>query len=611
MITVTRLKQLYCLAVLSCLLPLSVFALDDQSRTPSSSSAAPNILLVVLDDAGFMDFGAYGSDTLTPNIDTLGQAGTMFTRYYTYPLCAPSRAALLTGQDNHDVGIGTLTEALTDDMRQAPAYSMTWQDSQPTIATRLKSAGYQTFITGKWGIGDIGVNLPHRFGFDRSFVLDATGASNYESKSYLPLNTEAKWFEDGERITTLPEDFYSSKDIVDKMIGYLNDANSDQPFFSYLSFQALHIPVQVPKEYRDKYDGVFDRGWDAMREERFHRAIELGLVADTARLAEPTYNQRPWDSLSEEEQSWWARSMQVNAGMMEAADFHLGRLLSHLETIGKLENTIVIVTSDNGPEYNTIGQTSPPFLRLFETAWMAYEGWYLDYETLGEPGSMGAIGHEWASVSAAPFHLFKFSAAEGGVRVPMVISGPSIENRGFVNSMAHVADITPTILDLAGLPLEHDEFAGRSLKPLLHGETDQVYGEDEGFAIEVSGNAALYRGNWKITRTLPPFGDGEWALYDVASDPGETINVANQYPVLFQDMLAEFELYQDDVGVYQLAPGETARSQITMNATFAIIANYWYLILALNLVIMLGVYGLYRGLKFLIRSRMGSTKRPI
>ena len=179
--------------------------------------ARPNILLVLLDDAGFMDFGAYGSDTATPNIDELGQAGVMLSRYYTHPQCGPTRASLLTGQDNHVVGAGSLTEVLTDEMRALPAYSMRWQEDQKTIASRLKAAGYQTFVTGKWGIGDIGANLPHRFGFDRSWVLDSTGSSNYRAKSYLPLYKEVKWFEDGERVS-LPEDFYSSRNIVDKML---------------------------------------------------------------------------------------------------------------------------------------------------------------------------------------------------------------------------------------------------------------------------------------------------------------------------------------------------------------------------------------------------------
>ena len=570
--------------------------------------ARPNILLVLLDDAGFMDFGAYGSDTATPNIDELGQAGVMLSRYYTHPQCGPTRASLLTGQDNHVVGAGSLTEVLTDEMRALPAYSMRWQEDQKTIASRLKAAGYQTFVTGKWGIGDIGANLPHRFGFDRSWVLDSTGSSNYRAKSYLPLYKEVKWFEDGERVS-LPEDFYSSRNIVDKMLEYVDEADPDRPFFGYLAFQAIHIPVQVPPEYIDKYDGVFDRGWDVMREERLQKAIELGLVPEGTRLSDKAHNSRSWDALGDEEKAYWSRVMQVNAGMMEAADFHLGRLLDHLQTQGQLDNTIVVVTSDNGPEYNTLGKTSPPASLAVERAWMAIEGWDVTYENLGQPGSMGAIGQEWASVSAAPFHLFKFNASEGGLRVPMVVSGPGIETLGFVGGRSQVADIAPTLLDAAGVAFTPDEFYGRSLMPMLTGQADEVYGEKDSFAFEVSGTAALYRENWKITKTPEPFGDGEWHLYDITTDPSETTDVAAQHPGVFQEMLNEYQSYANEVGVFEMAAGDSARKQLTINGIKKFSANYWYVLLALLAALAATLYGMFRMFKLVVGRRLARQER--
>jgi arylsulfatase/uncharacterized sulfatase len=570
--------------------------------------ARPNILLVLLDDAGFMDFGAYGSDTATPNIDELGQAGVMLSRYYTHPQCGPTRASLLTGQDNHVVGAGSLTEVLTDEMRALPAYSMRWQEDQKTIASRLKAAGYQTFVTGKWGIGDIGANLPHRFGFDRSWVLDSTGSSNYRAKSYLPLYKEVKWFEDGERVS-LPEDFYSSRNIVDKMLEYVDEADPDRPFFGYLAFQAIHIPVQVPPEYIDKYDGVFDRGWDVMREERLQKAIELGLVPEGTRLSDKAHNSRSWDELGDEEKAYWSRVMQVNAGMMEAADFHLGRLLDHLQTKGQLDNTIVVVTSDNGPEYNTLGKTSPPASLAVERAWMAIEGWDVTYENLGQPGSMGAIGQEWASVSAAPFHLFKFNASEGGLRVPMVVSGPGIETLGFVGGRSQVADIAPTLLDAAGVAFTPDEFYGRSLMPMLTGQADEVYDENDSFAFEVSGTAALYRGNWKITKTPEPFGDGEWHLYDITTDPSETTDVAAQHPGVFQEMLNEYQSYANEVGVFEMAAGDSARKQLTINGIKKFSANYWYVLLAFLAALAATLYGMFRMFKLVVGRRPARQER--
>ncbi len=177
----------------------------------------PNILLVVVDDAGFMDFGAYGSDTKTPNIDQLSRSGAMFTRFYTSPQCGPSRAMLLTGQNSHSVGMGSIAEVMNESMRALPAYSLKWKDDQATIASQLRTVGYQTYASGKWGIGYIGENLPNRFGFDRSWVLDSTGSNNFNNQSYLPAYDQMKWFEDGKQVS-LPDDFYSSRNIVDKMI---------------------------------------------------------------------------------------------------------------------------------------------------------------------------------------------------------------------------------------------------------------------------------------------------------------------------------------------------------------------------------------------------------
>lgn len=564
-------------STLYLLLLLLTLSLPSQA---SENKSQPNILLVVLDDVGFMDFSAYGSDTATPNIDKLGNAGTMFTRYYTSPLCGPSRASLMTGQSPHQVGAATLTEVLTNEMRALPAYSMTWSDQQQTIASRLKSVGYQTFVSGKWGIGDIGANLPHRFGFDRSWVLDSTGSSNYQAKSYLPHYLEVEWYEDGQRIS-LPDDFYSSRNIVDKMIQYVDEADTNKPFFGYLSFQAIHIPLQVSKEYIDKYNGVFDKGWDIMREERLQKAIDLGLVPQTTTLSNGAYNKRDWQSLTADQKAYWARVMQVNAGMLESADFHLGRLVEHLDTKGQLDNTIILVTSDNGPEFNTLGKTSKPAVKAFEKFWMALEGWDVSYENLGQVGSLAAIGHEWASVSAAPFHLFKFNASEGGLRVPLVVSGPGIANNGMLDIRSQVADITPTLLDFAGIEYNPDDFYGRSLKPVLTGQSNEVYSEEDAFAFEVSGTAALYKGNWKITKTPAPFGNGEWYLYDLSVDPGETNNVAAANPEIFQSMIKEYHAYATKVGVFELPPGEGSRKQLVINAIKGTAKNYWYLLAGL------------------------------
>ena len=356
----------------------------------------PNILVVLFDDAGFMDFGAYGSDTRTPTIDSLAKKGATLSRFYASPFCGPSRAMLMTGMDNHQVGMGTLVETVTKEAREHPSYSMRWNEGQTTVASLLAKAGYQTYVTGKWGIGETGANLPNRFGFHRSYVMDATGGSNYDNSHYLLGYDRVEWFEDGKPIS-LPEDFYSSRNLVDKMIEYVDAGKPDKPFFAYLSLQAVHIPVQVPRPYVDAYDGVFDEGWDVMREKRLQRAIDIGLVPPTAKLAPTPKTHRAWASLNLKEKAAATRNMQVNAGMITAADEHVGRLLAHLKSTGKLDNTLVIVTSDNGAEgadYNFTG-----LQKVAMSGIELIEGFDSSPENAGQKASLTAIGPECVAAS--------------------------------------------------------------------------------------------------------------------------------------------------------------------------------------------------------------------
>ncbi|MEL6472506.1 MAG: arylsulfatase [Pseudomonadota bacterium] len=533
----------------------------------------PNILVVLFDDVGFTGFGAYGGDAQTPNIDALAQSGTLFSRYYSSPFCGPSRAMLMTGMDNHQTGMGTLVETVTPEQSELAGYSMIWDDDQETIASQLSDAGYRTYVSGKWGVGAKGKNLPDRFGFDRSYVMDSTGGSNYDHTHYLPGYPKVSWYEDGEPIQ-LPEDFYSSRNLVDQMIDYIDEGEADQPFFGFLSLQAVHIPVQAPTEFIDKYDGVFDAGWDVMREERWQRTMELGLVPETTVLAPVHKDHRAWDDLSPDEQATAARQMQVNAGMIEAADFHIGRLLDHLEATGQLDNTIVVVTSDNGPE-SGVTKFGNPLYDLMLMGIHGLEGFDTSPENMGLPGSLTAIGPEWASVSASPFNLYKFYSSEGGLRVPLVIAGPGVETTGIKDAPVHVADLMPTLLDAAGVDYDSGALYGRSILPVLAGETDQTRGEDESFGVEVSGNAALYRGSWKLVRTALPRGDFTWRLFDLSVDPGETTDLAAENPELFAAMRAEYEAYSSETGVLDLAREDYAQAQLFGNLINRIIGKYW------------------------------------
>lgn len=555
---------------------LAVLLLLGSAQAPALAqdqpARRPNILLILFDDVGFSGIGVYGGDERTPRIDSLAQRGVILSRYYTSPFCGPTRAMLMTGMDNHQVGIGTLVETVTPEMQSAPGYSMRWQADQQTIGTMLAQAGYQTYVTGKWGIGEIGANLPDKFGFERSYVMDATGGGNYDAKPYLPGSHSVEWFEDGAPIT-LPQDYYSSRTLVDKMIEYVDAGDPNRPFFGYLALQAAHMPIQTPVEYVDRYNGVFDRGWDVLREERLRRAIDRGLVPPTTKLKPAPAVHRAWNDLSPQEKAVATREMQVNAGMMEAADHHIGRLLDHLQAAGQLDNTIVMVLSDNGAESGQSRISGVANLAL--DAVKLIEGFDTSYDNLGQRRSVTAVGPEWASVLSSPFDLYKFYGSEGGLRVPLVIAGPGIAASGVEHAPVHVADLVPTMLEAAGVAYDPAQFYGRSVLPMLSGASETTYSDNESFAIEVSGNAALYRGKWKITRNAPPLGDNQWRLYDISTDPGETTDLAGANPKLFAEMLAEYRAYANKVGVLELTPEENATKILADNLTAKAINKYW------------------------------------
>ncbi|MEM1155419.1 MAG: arylsulfatase [Pseudomonadota bacterium] len=552
----------------------------------------PNVVLILIDDAGLMDLGAYGGEALTPNIDALAAEGVMFTQYRTSPLCAPTRAMLLTGLDNHLTGVATIPEVLPPEQKGQPGYSMALEPGVLTLADRLGEDGYRTLMVGKWHLGEKAEEMPDQHGFQRSFSLAASGADNWEDKSYMPYYRDAPWWEDGKEVD-LPDGFYSSEFIVDKMIEYLDETDASQPFFAYLPFQAIHIPVQAPAEFIANYDGVYDEGWHALRQARYERAQTLGLIPVGAPLASMPDDARDWSSLTEEERELYTAMMEANAGMLEAMDFHIGRFIEHLKAEGQYENSIFIVASDNGPEFNRGDNDS----RL--ALWLSMNGYHIDPELAGTRGSWGFIGPEWANAAASPGALYKFYATEGGIRSPLIISGPGIAPAK-TDAPVMVTDIAPTLVDWIqppAPPADSKAMTGRSLMPVMRGEVESVYGPDDIRAIEVSGNSAMYKGEYKITRSMPPAGDGQWRLFNMSYDPGETADLSTAEPTVMADMLNAYGAYAEEMGVLEMPSGYDSLEQILDNTTPRLIAQYrWYLI-AMGLVFLVLLYGFYRAIR--------------
>ena len=400
-------------------------------------------------------------------------------------------------------------------------------------------------------MGHTAETLPTKRGFDRSYILDASGADNYEHKPYLPTqSSKPPWYKDGQLID-LPEDFYSSKNLVDELINFMEETPKDEnPFFAYLAFQAIHIPVQAPKEYTEKYIETYEKGWGTIRQQRYENAKKLGIIPPEAPLGNMLPVLKKWEALSEEEKKYKAKAMAVNAGMLEAMDFHIGRYIKYLESNGKFDNTIFIITSDNGPEASATGDVQSMKM------WMKYQGLDQDYERLGEKGSMNFIGAEFASAAASPSSFFKFYAGEGGLRVPLIFSGSKIPSGNSIGSFSIITDITPTILSLAGIDKPEltpaGSMTGKNLFPLINGQVENAYSPSEPIGMEAAGQCALFKGNMKLVRNGRPYGDGVWKMYNLKKDPGETYDLKEVQPQKFAELIRDYSDYTEKYGVLEM-----------------------------------------------------------
>ena len=507
----------------------------------------PNIVLVLADDLGFSDIAPYGGEVSTPNLTALAEAGIKFTNYHTAASCAPSRAMLLTGVDSHRNGVPNIPEAIPPEQGIHAHYAGTLNRNVVTVATLLQDEGYHTYLAGKWHLGKEVDQLPSRRGFERTVALADTGADNWEQKPYIPIYEKANWFGDGE-VMTLPDDFYSSRFLVDKTIEFI-DSNSDSgsPFFAYVPFQAVHTPVQAPQEFIEKYEGVYDEGWHVLRKQRLEKAIALGIIPDDTSMVSMSSTE-DWDSLSAEEKKFQSKRMTVYAAMIEAMDYHVGRLILHLREIGEYENTIFIFTSDNGSEASGSRANAGSLAKMAQ----ALQGYSTDYETLGLKGSFNSIGPSFASAAASPLAYYKFYSGEGGMRVPLIIAGESISpEQSKTNAFSFVTDLTPTILELCQVNQPGERYGGRLVEPIigrslvsiLDNKTEQVYSAYDTVGYELAGNAALFQGDYKLVLNRGPLGDDNWHLFNIVVDPGETSDLAISMPDKRQSMISAYERY--------------------------------------------------------------------
>ena len=562
--------------ILTLTLPLG--AMQAHAEDPLQTghkNKRPNILLIVADDLGYSDLGSYGGEINTPVLDRLAQEGVRYTNFYVAPTCSVTRSMLLSGTDNHVAGLGNMWEMRAPNQMGKPGYEGVLNERVVTVASLLRDGGYHTYIAGKWHLGLKPDQTPHARGFERDFSLLVGGGSHFDDQWNIEWQMpKAPYTEDGRPLEKLPKGFYSTKHYTDKTIQFIEEGRQDgKPFFAYMAFTAPHGPLHVPDDWLRRYKNRYDEGWDGIRQQRLARMQELGIVDKGVNAADRLWFVPRSTQLVPAMRVFSGRKMELYAAMVEYMDDQIGRVFDYLKEIGEYDNTIVIFISDNGAEGNELramvaGQVgSLGFLHAQNS--FAEDG----HNSLGRKGTYAEYGPAWAQVSMTPFRLYKGLVAEGGIRSPLIVSGPGVQGAGELNKKAilHVMDITPTLLELAGV--QHPPaYKGREVAPvqgkswvrMLEGRTQSPRGAGDWLGWELFGNRAIRQGEWKISWHDQPFGIRDWQLFNLAEDLGEQNDLSGRFPEKRTELIALWDEYVQRNGVIigNRSPLERARKSL-------------------------------------------------
>lgn len=523
-----------------------------QSPTQSGDKR-PNIVVILADDMGYSDMGMFGSEIKTPNLDALASDGVRFTNFYTHASCSPSRATMLTGVDSHLNGLGSMDEWTAPNQMGVEGYEGHLSNKTVTIPQLLKESGYHTYMVGKWHLGKAPDKIPAAKGFERDFtMLDGMG-SYWDMTNMTALVPNTLFTEDGKYLTKLPKNYYATQTYTDKLISFIDDNRGDgKPFFAYVAHQAPHDPYHLPKDWCNRHVGEYDKGWDIVRAERLKRQKELGIISDSASLAERMWFIPDYSVLAPAARAVLGRKMELYAGLVENLDFHIGRLINHLKEIGEYENTIFIVFGDNGAEGNDLGAMIAGQPSSLNSLFFAAKWSNNNMNAWGEPGSYVGYGPGWAQVSMTPFGQYKGWLGEGGVKNALIVTGPVVkrEKSSINNGLMYIADIMPTLLDVAGTTypskyngVEVPPLIGKSWTNVLAGKAESPRTKEDYIAWEVFGNRALRQGDWKLRWEYAPFGKSNWELFNIVKDPSERNDLAATYPEKLKEMLLLWDDY--------------------------------------------------------------------
>lgn len=527
----------------------------------------PNIVIIMADDLGYSDLGSYGGEIDTPNLDRLASEGLRFTDFYNTSRCVPTRASLLTGLYSHSAGLG----AMTFDWG-TPGYRGHLTENTVTIAELLGEAGYQTGMVGKWHLSETLTRedreeqlewLAHRADYGPFSPLDQYPTARGFDNFYGNVWGVVGYFDpfslvDGtEPVESVPVDYYHTDAISDSAAAYVERySREDRPFFLYVAHTAPHWPLQALPEDIAKYEETYRAGWDAIRQARYARIVEQGIVPEGA-LSPRIEPEREW--ASNEDLDWDVRSMAVHAAMVDRLDQGVGRLLAALEETGELENTLILFLSDNGASPERPSRYGPGFDRAGSTR--DHREVYFPVEKIQMPGPQSVhsgIGRMGANTMNTPFRYWKATVYEGGIATPLIAYWPAglrAERGGITHQPGHVIDIAATALDLAGVDYpetfggrEITPIDGRSLLPILRGEAIALRREGhDALFWEHNGSSAVRRGDWKLVRLD---GDAPWELYNLAEDRTELHDLAGERPDLVRELEALWDDWAGRVNVY-------------------------------------------------------------
>ncbi len=534
-------KILIKLKAILILLMLSLLSCSNARKNQQdvNKGSIPNIILILADDMGYSDLGCYGGEIETPNLDQLAENGGRFTQFYNAARCCPTRASLITGVYPHQAGLG----GMVNDPKKATAgpYQGYLSKNCVTIAEVLKEAGYYTAASGKWHVGEERPHWPTDRGFENYYGL-ISGAANYfditrvkkpgikrhfaiDSTEYLPPN----------------EGFYMTDAITENAIRFLDSAlQKDRPFFLYIPYTAPHWPLHAKQEDIDKYRGKYMSGWDVLRQERFCRMVDMGIIDTAWNLSDRDGQVTPWEELDEKQKDRMDLLMSIYAAQVDCLDRGIGEVLAKLEATGSTDNTMVIFISDNGGSEET-----GPFGQDF---W----GNFWDGEARpGSGDSYHSYGGSWANLSNTPFRKYKKRTHEGGIATPFIVSWPDgdIASGSLNHQPAHIIDVMATVCDVAHADYP-DTYRGNaivpqqgiSLKPYLSGESDI---EPRTLYWEHQGNRAIRKGAWKLVS----MSGKSWELYDLSKDRSETTNIIESNSETASELIRLYEIWADEVGV--------------------------------------------------------------